>query len=135
MKTINTLLLSLLIAGLTSCSKELSAPAPVKPQIVTYSVTCKACLVYFEDNQWNRNNHMPERPDNVSQHINVYGSWSTKFEVTDIDTASLRLYVSAFAPEQEVHARIVTNDGLEFDRVMMLGNELNDVVMDLPLRK
>lgn len=123
--------LLLIILALASCSKRND---PVLPQTVTYSVTCKACLVYFEDNTWNRTNHIDGRPDAVSQHLNVYGSWTTTFQ-SNIDIASLRIYTSVFGEaEQEVHANIHTNDGKVFDRVMFMGADNNDVVMDLPIR-
>lgn len=131
MKTINILLLSLLIAGLTSCQKE----ATVKPKLtVTYQVMCKACLIYFEDNQWNRTNHTPGRSDNVSQHINVYGQWTNTFEVSSIDTASLRLYTGSFAPDQTVHAIIRTNDGKVSDKTLTMGVDNQDVYFQLAIK-
>lgn len=129
------LLLILLIAGLTSCSKQAdNAPTPNKPQTVTYTVTCKACLVYYEDNVWNRSNHIEGRPDAVSQHVNVYGSWNTTFTNDSLSVASLHIFTSVFTGnDQDVHANIHTNDGKVFDRVMIMGVDNNDVIMDLPL--
>lgn len=135
MKTINTLLLILLIAGLTSCSKEHNNPEPTKPQMLTYAVTCKSCLVYFEDNQWNRSNHIEGRPDAVSQHINVYGSWTTNFEVSTLDTASLRIYTGSFAPDQSVRVYIADSKGSTIDKTINMGVDNQDVYVQLALKK
>ena len=132
---LNLVMLVLLIVGLTSCSKEHNNPEPVKPQTVTYAVTCKSCLVYFEDNQWNRSNHIEDRPDAVSQHINVYGSWTTDFVVSTLDTASLRIYTGSFAPDQSVRLYITDSKGKSIDQTINMGVDNQDVYAQLPLSK
>jgi hypothetical protein len=134
MKTINTLLLILLVAGLASCSKE-KIPEPTKPQMLTYAVTCSACLVYFEDNNWNRSNHIDGRPDAISQHINVYGSWTTNFAVSTLDTASLRIYTGSFAPDQSVRVYIADSKGSTIDKTINMGVDNQDYYVQLALKK
>jgi|SRR3954466_6714558 len=98
------LLLTLLIAGLTSCSKE-QQPEPTNT--VTYHVECDYCSVYVEDNVWNHTNHIEGRPDAVSQHFNVNGVWNYSFDNKVLDTASLTVYVSPLTGAQIVKASIV----------------------------
>lgn len=104
----------LTIAGicivLMSCTKSRDVN-PVKPLTVTYTVDCNYCLVYVEDEQWNRNNHVDGRPDAVSQHFNVNGHWSYTFDVVKLDTASIRVYTGSFQPEQYVSAKITISTG------------------------
>lgn len=133
MKTIKILFLTLLIAGLTSCSKQANdLPTPVKPITVKYSVECPACAVYFEDNVFNRNNGTDTRNE---QYQVIHGSWTTTFKAdTAFKTASLRIYVSVFAPAQQVHARIVTSDNKAIDKTFQLSPDNNAASFELPIQ-
>lgn len=133
MKTINILFLSLLIAGLTSCSKQANdLPEPKQPITVKYSVDCPACAVYFEDNVFNRNNGTDTRNE---QYQVIHGSWTTTFKAdTAFKTASLRIYVSVFAPDQSVHVRITTSDNKAIDKTFDLSPDNNAASFELPLQ-
>lgn len=126
----------LTIAGicivLMSCQKE--SVKPVTPLRVTYTVECTYCLVFVEDEQWNRTNHVEGRPDAVSQHFNVSGHWSYTFDVVKIDTASIRVYSGSFQPEQYMSAKITTSTGKSANLGLKMGVDNNEVFTELAIR-
>lgn len=127
----------LTIAGicivLMSCSKQ-HEPQPDKPLTVTYTVDCTYCLVYVEDEQWNRNNHIDGRPDAVSQHFNIAGHWSYTFDVVKLDTASMRVYTGSFKPEQYVSAKITTSTGKSANLGLKMGVDNYESFTELAIR-
>lgn len=127
----------LTIAGicivLMSCTKSQDVK-PTKLLTVTYTVDCNYCLVYVEDEQWNRNNHVDGRPDAVSQHFNVNGHWSYTFNVVKLDTASLRVYTGSFHPEQYVSAKITTSTGKSANLGLKMGVDNYEAYAELAIR-
>lgn len=126
----------LTIAGicivLMSCQKESVKPVP--PLRVTYTVDCTYCLVYVEDEEWNRNNHVEGRPDAVSQHFNVAGHWSYIFDVIKLDTASIRVYTGSFQPDQYVSAKITTSTGKSANLGLKMGVDNYEAFTELKIR-
>lgn len=115
---------------LMSCSKR-SDP---KPLSVTYTVDCTYCLVYVEDEEWNRNNHIDGRPDAVSQHFNVSGHWTYTFDVIKLDTASIRVIAPTFGPEQYVGAKITTSAGKSANLGLKMGIDNNEQYLELAVK-
>lgn len=127
----------LTIAGicivLMSCSKSQDAQ-PVRKLTVTYTLDCTYCLVYVEDEEWNRNNHVDGRPDAVSQHFNVAGHWSYTFDVIKLDTASIRVYAPTFNAEQYVSAKIATSTGKSANLGLKMGVDNSEQFIQLEIR-
>lgn len=117
---------------LMSCSKR-NDPVP-KPLSVTYIVDCTYCLVYVDDEQWNRNNHIDGRPDAVSQHFNVAGHWTYTFDVIKLDTASIRVIAPTFGPAQYVSAKITTSTGKSANLGLKMGVDNNERYLELDVR-
>lgn len=115
-----------------SCSKR-NDPDP-SPLTVTYTVDCTYCLVYVEDEQWNRNNHIDGRPDAVSQHFNVAVHWTYTFYVIKLDTASIRVIEPTFGPEQYVSAKITTSTGKSANLGLIMGLDDNEQYLELAVR-
>lgn len=130
MKTLLTI--SGICIVLMSCQKE--SVKPVTPLRVTYTVDCTYCLVYVEDEQWNRNNHVEGRPDAVSQHFNVNGHWSYTFDVVKLDTASIHVYTGSFQNEQYVSAKITTSTGKSANLGLKMGVDNIDHFIQLAMR-
>lgn len=132
-RIVNLCMVFALLVGLTSCSKQANdLPQPKQPITVEYSVDCPACAVYFEDNVFNRNNGTDTRNE---QYQVIHGSWTTTFKAdTAFKTASLRIYVSVFAPDQSVHVRITTSDNKAIDKTLTLGADNNAASFELPLQ-
>ncbi|MFB5946116.1 hypothetical protein [Albibacterium profundi] len=103
------------LAALASCSKEKESFDP--QQKITYQVECDYCLVYIEDNVWNRNNKL-DRSKN--QHFNVDGNWRYEWVNTELDSIEMKIIVGVLGGKQNVKASIRTNDGksVSFDEVM-----------------
>lgn len=116
-----------------SCSKQ-HEPQPDKPLTVTYTVDCTYCLVYIEDEEWNRNNHVEGRPDAVSQHFNVAGHWSYTFYVIKLDTASIRVYAPTFSKYQYVSAKITTSTGKSANLCLKIGVDNMEQFIQLEIR-
>ena len=87
----------------SACEKVEYAPVPLQQHGVTYKVECNECVVYFEDNNYNRVN--PFR-DQITQHSLIQGSWSYNFDPKDLEYLYLEVYVSTFSPQQHIKASI-----------------------------
>lgn len=97
---------ALTLVALVSCNKEKEV---IKPeQRITYNVECDYCLVYIEDNVWNRTNAL-ERSKN--QHFAVNGKWKYEFTNTKLDSVEMMISVSVMGGKQKLKASISTNDG------------------------
>jgi hypothetical protein len=126
-----TVLLLAAVLGLASCSKQ-GEPVPVNVPLesVTYTVNCEHCVVYYEDNNFNRNNGVPDRGN---QYVVVSGSFSTTVNKPKIDTASMKIYTSVFSPAQNVKATIKTNNGKAevLEKVFSIDDNYGIVELDL----
>lgn len=110
MKTTQKLaVLFIVIMSATSCIKEnITLPTD---QVVRYSLSCADCLIYLEDDKWNRYNEL-DRSKN--QYFNVTGSFVYSFDnpVNGLDTASAVVSVSVLYPiEQVIKLVIMDNQG------------------------
>lgn len=94
--------LLIFIAGLTlaSCSKKQHI---ADVQTVTYSLKCADCLIYLEDDKWNRDN---EQDRSKYQAFNVSGQFRYSFVNKSRDEVSARIYVSVFSNAQVVELEI-----------------------------
>lgn len=97
---------ALILVALVSCNKEKEVIEPI--QKIAYNVECAYCLVYIEDNVWNRMNEL-ERSKN--QHFAVNGKWRYEFMNTKLDSVEMNISVSVMGGKQNVKASISTNDG------------------------
>jgi len=93
------------IAGLTlaSCSKKQHF---ADEQIVTYNLKCADCLIYLEDDKWNRDN---EQERSKFQAFNVSGQFRYSFVNKNREEVSARIYVSVFSNAQIVELEISEN--------------------------
>lgn len=101
--------LIIVIMTATSCIKE-EIPLPMN-QVVSYSLSCKDCLIQLESDKWNRYNEL-DRSKNQS--FNVTGSFLYSFDnpVNGLDTASAVVSVSVLYPvEQVIKLVIMDNQG------------------------
>ena len=109
MKTTQKLaVLFTVIMSATSCIKEESIMP--SEQVVTYTLKCEDCLIYLEDDQWNRHNELDR---SKYQYFNVKGSFRYQFTNTaGLDTASAVVSVSVLYPRQQVvYLNIWDNQG------------------------
>lgn len=97
----------LMLIVLVSCSKEKQPPIP-KTQRVFYEVQCADCLVTLQDDKWNDNNELDR---SKSQSFNVTGKFKYTFDNTSLSSVKFEIYVSVFAPKQQIFAKAYTNDG------------------------
>lgn len=97
---INKISIILLAVLLFSCSKKIE-----ENQTVTYKVKCESCLVYIEDNVWNRYNEL-ERSKN--HHFQVNGYFEYTFVNTKLDSVSAKFYVDVFHPNQVIESSITS---------------------------
>lgn len=79
-------------------------------QVVTYTLKCEDCLIYLEDDKWNRYNELDR---SKYQYFNVKGSFRYQFTNTaGLDTASAVVSVSVLYPRQQVvYLNIWDNQG------------------------
>lgn len=115
MKNLKLIMFALIVLA-TSCGKE----ELVKPeQTVRYTVECDYCLIYVEDNTWNRTNEL-ER--GKKQHFVVEGKWNYEFvNKGDLDSVKMEISVSIFTNVQKVKASISTNDKRRVEYNDLLG--------------
>ena len=140
MKTTQKLaVLFIVIMSATSCIKE----EQIMPseQVVTYTLKCEDCLIYLEDDKWNRYNEL-DRSKN--QYFNVTGSFVYSFDnpINGLDTASAVVSVSALYPrEQVIRLVIMDNQGRRTSVTDTLGfspdyrkHDKYEVSVKLPLK-
>lgn len=99
MKKLITITLAALL--LASCTKQKDIVEDV--QKVTYEIECKYCLVYVEDNVWNRT---IENERGKNQYFNVAGKWTYEFINTKLDSVKARIYIGTLGTGQNVKVTI-----------------------------
>ncbi len=108
MNTQQKLAVLFMVIMTASCIKE----EQIMPsdQVVTYSLKCEDCLIYLEDDKWNRYNELDR---SKYQYFNVKGSFRYQFTNTaGLDTASAVVSVSVLYPRQQVvYLNIWDNQG------------------------
>lgn len=106
------LLIFIIISTITACSKKEHIS---DIQTVTYNLKCSDCLIYLEDDKWNRDN---EQDRSKFQIFNVSGQFRYTFINRNRDEVSARIYVSVFSNAQVVELEISEN--LNGKKVYML---------------
>lgn len=138
MKTKQKLAVLFTVIMAASCiKKEQIMPSE---QVVTYSLKCEDCLIYLEDDKWNRYNELDR---SKYQYFNVKGSFRYQFTNTAVlDTASAVVSVSVLYPRQQVvYLNIWDNQGRSTRVIDTLGFSPNyrkvdkyEAIVKLPLK-
>lgn len=94
------LLIFIISLTITACSKKEHIS---DIQTVTYSLRCDDCLIYLEDDKWNRDN---DQERSKFQSFNVSGQFRYTFVNKNREEVSARIYVSVFSNAQIVELEI-----------------------------